>query len=106
MAAFLALPCLVGVLPFVVMGKLKLPQVLKWLGVSFLAVFTSSLLTALVTNCTFQEALFLLRETFECRPFPMLRTVFVSYVLLIAGAVTFPFVVVARTFRYLGNLGR
>ena len=101
MATFLALPIFVGALPFVVMEKLDLPQILKWLGVSSLAVVASSLLAALLTNCSFQEVLLLLRETFECRPISMLRAVFVSYVFLFAGAATFPFVAAARALRCL-----
>lgn len=84
-AFFLALPLFMGALPFVVMGKLTPYHALQWVAFSFLAIVGFSLLSSLLTTCSFQEALFLARETFECRPIPMLRAVFVSYVVLIAG---------------------
>ena len=103
MAAVIALPIFVGTLPFVVMGKLGLSHVLKWLGISILAIFAASLLTALLTSCSFQDALFLLRDRFECRPISMLGTVFFSYVLLIASIATLPVVLVARALRQLNR---
>ena len=85
MAFFLAVPLFMGALPFIVMGKLKVYHALKWLGFSFLGILGFSLLSSLVTTCSFQETLFLVRETFECRPIPLLRAVFVSYVVFFAG---------------------
>ena len=101
MAFFLALPLFMGALPFVVMGKLTPYQTLKWVAFSFLGVVGFSLLSALLTTCSLQEALFLSRETFECRPIPMLRAVFASYVVLIAGLGVAPVVALASTVRRL-----
>lgn len=101
MAFFLALPLFMGALPFVVMGKLTLYHALKWVAFSFLAVVGFSLLSSLLTTCSFQEALFLAREAFECRPIPMHRSVFASYVFLIAGLGVMPIVAIASIVRRL-----
>jgi len=101
MAAFLALPAVLGVLPFIVMGKLNVSLVLKWVAFFALGVVAMSLLAALLGTCSFQETLFLARPTHECGPIPMLRGVFGMYVLFLAGLASVPIVALASVLRRL-----
>lgn len=101
MAGLFALPMVLAFLPFIVMGRVGLGRTLRAVVLSAIGVLAMSILAALLSSCSFEEAFFLARPTHECGPIPMLRAVFAMYVLFLASAASLPFVAIAAAIRHI-----